>query len=264
MIFFLIALGASTNSCQEESQPPELRLESYYAFSAAMAHQFNLIISEVKNSQGSFRNYEDFRNASQTVLNENFSYFEEAFQIQFKYNSTKNGSSEGNSSEQEAEIPHYLQEVVDEVNKQLDELQTDKEFIDYLKAKFELEYASNKYDSNEKDRILTYLVSYYTSMSIIKDHPEVFQNDWDIESGANISLIDSPKSGWFSWKCLASVVGSAMTGALVGCAGVGGLGATIGTAILPGAGTIIGGVGGCALGGRIGALGGAIYSASKC
>lgn len=257
-------LVTSISSCKDEPDSPELSIHDYLAFEEAIIHSFDLIASEVNNSQGSIANYKDFRSASQIVLEEGFPYFEEEFNRQLGNSSNKSSFSEGSAADQETEIPAYLQLVVSEVNEQLDLSQTDEDFTEYLKIKFESEYASDSRTIEEKDRILTYLISYHAGMKIIKDYPELFENDRNNTSEANMSYMISPRSGWFSWKCLASVVGSAMTGALAGCVGLGGLGATVGAAVGLAPGAIVGGVGGCALGGRVGALGGAIYSASKC
>lgn len=67
---------------------------------------------------------------------------------------------------------------------------------------------------------------------------------------------------WDCWgSCAAGTIGSAITGAIGGCAALGGIGYTLGSFLgYPGA--IIGGAGGCRIGGIAGFIGGALEGAA--
>lgn len=69
-------------------------------------------------------------------------------------------------------------------------------------------------------------------------------------------------SWWSSWgKCATGIIGGWITGAIGGCAGLGGVGAAAGAIVGP-EGVPIGAVAGCVVGGIVGEIGGALVGAA--
>ncbi len=124
---------------------------------------------------------------------------------------------------------------------------------DYLNHLMQIERHIGTSRLTEKEKQLAQVLTDFERQLVIK-----MQNLND-----KYGSVETGKKGWWkSWgKCVASSLGGAITGGVVGCGAIGGIGAIVGT-VVPGPGNAVGAAAGCIGGGIAGAIGGGLSGAA--
>lgn len=121
--------------------------------------------------------------------------------------------------------------IISDIEVELIKSNSPLEFIDYLEEKFD-EVSVSDIDSENKDVLLKYIISYKTSLEFINNNVDLIAN----QNGQ----LKSTHNWWDSWgRCAAGIVGGAGLGALTG-----GAAASVIPVLGTTAGLIVGGVSG--------------------
>ena len=230
--FTLVALIVlSSASCSEDqtelSDPSEISLERYENLSTSLFTDFNRISIELINQNAKFLDEDVVLGITQEYYNNDPEKYE-AFVTSYK-------SSNNTNAKVKEELTSFQKEATDEIIRTVVSLISLFEIEEYLDTEFN-DYFTQDMSVEDKDFILTFIVSYKESLTFINANPDLFTT----------SLVNGRTNGWWDdWgKCAAGTVGGILTGGLGGAA--------IGSAV-PIIGTITGGVVGAVGGGLTGA-----------
>jgi len=217
-------------SCTEEATltQPELSLARYEQLSKTLENDFNQVASQLRDRNSNFSDKGSVVNAAEILYGKESDGFS-AFLNSFNNVSSSNGRVNN-------ELTTFQQQSVEGIISALSDYSSLSEFQLFLDERFE--YFSNQtLDTNDKDFILMYIVSYKVSLDFVANNLDLF---------SSASSENGRVQGWWSsWgKCAAGIVGGAGLGALGGAAA---------GSVIPLLGTVAGGIVGGISGGLSGA-----------
>jgi len=223
-------------SCNEETSliQPELDLTRYEQLSKTLENDFNQVASQLRKSNSDFSDSRSVMNAAEVH------YGKTSTEFTTFLNSFNNVSSSYGRANNE--LTAFQQQSVEGIVSALSDNSSLSEFQLFLDERFE--YFSNQtLDANDKNFILTYIVSYKVSLDFVANNLDLFSPE---------STVNGRVQGWWSdWgKCAAGIVGGAGLGALGGAAA---------GSVIPVLGTLAGGI----IGGISGGLSGAAAACSE-
>lgn len=227
-LLLFIGLLVLTSCSKDDILQPEFDLARYEQLSKTLEFDLNQIGLHLRDNSSNFSEGKSVVNAAEFhygKVSDNFNEFLKYFDVKISKNTSTND-----------DLTDFQKENVEEIIAALSNYSSLSEFQLFLDEKFE--YFSNQtLETNDKEFILNYIVSYKVSLDFIDNNRDLFGNTSDKFSKS---------SWWSSWgKCVAGTLGGAITGALGGAA--------IGSAV-PVIGTTAGGI--------VGAVGGALTGAA--
>ena len=234
-LLFLTGLLMVT-SCSKETTliQPELELARYEQLSIVLENDFNQVASRLRDINSNFSDKESVIKVAEIHYGKESDGFS-AFLNSFNNVSSSNGRISN-------DLTTFQQQSVEGLISALSGYSSLSEFQLFLDERFD-DFSNQTLEANDKDFILTYIVSYKASLDFIADNQDLFISE---------STVNGRVQGWWSdWgKCAASIIGGTGAGALAG----GEFGLKVGTLLAnPIKGAIIGGI----IGGVAGGIGAA-------
>ncbi len=237
---FLISILFS--SCEKEDQArngeeTQLIIKNYEELGDKLNSDFQSIGENIRNSNTDFGdNKAVFRIASEMYTNspDQLNIFQNSF------------TQSQQKSEVENELSKLRKDEIQEILNSIGNYENFGDFKMYLDSKFD-EIVGSNLSIEDKDYLLTYIVTYKSTIDFIYINQDLFAPEF---------AKYSKESWWDSWgQCATAISGGAVTGAVT----LGLAGAAVGTVVLPIVGTVSAG----AVGAIGGAIGGALTGAAS-
>ena len=220
-LLFIIGI-TSFLSCEKDNSEVRTNENDYLKLGLSVKSALENIGKNLREQNSTFINRIDVKIGAKQFFSEESSEYDAFLNA---YDETINGSF------LKTTVNNEIDPIISDIDGKLINSNSSIEFIDYLEEKFE-EVSVSDIDSENKDVLLKYIISYKTSLEFINDNVDLIAN----QSGQ----LKSINGWWNSWgRCAAGIVGGAGLGALTG-----GAAASVIPVLGTTAGLIVGGVSG--------------------